>query len=104
MKIKLIVLLSLCLGSILYSQTDIPLSGVVVEMNSKYKTGSTKYLRNVQIQAMGSTPQLSNGDGEFTLVFTDKPLGNEARITASRKGYKVVKKQLQHIILRLCII
>ena len=96
MKTILSVLLSLYLGNILYSQTDIPLSGVVVEMNSKYKTGSTKYLRNVQIQAIGSTPQLSNGVGEFTLVFTDRPLDNKARITASIKGYKVVNaKEVQ---------
>lgn len=76
----------------LAAQQDTRLSGVVVEQNSKFKTGKVNYLSKAQVKAPGSAPQLSDATGKFTLIFADQPLGNLARIYAAKSGYEVVNK------------
>ncbi|HNI43553.1 MAG TPA: tetratricopeptide repeat protein, partial [Chitinophagales bacterium] len=91
------LLLSLCLVlsvQALYAQQDIQLPGVVVEQNSKYRTGKKVYLSNAEIKAAGATPQISDANGAFTLVFADRPYGDVTRIFATKNGYEVVNEEV----------
>lgn len=78
---------------IIYSQNDAILSGVVVEQNSKFNTGKLNYIPNTQIKSVGASPQISDVNGEFTLVFADKPIGKTVRIYASKNGFEVVNEK-----------
>ena len=84
----------------LQAQQDIQLSGVVVLQNSKFNTGKVVYLSKAQIKSIGATPRMSDTDGKFTLIFSDKEAGSETRIYAAKSGYEVVNEELlQHAIL-----
>src|SRR4051812_37178802 len=76
------------------AQQDIQLPGVVVEQNSKIKTGAVIYLQGASINAPQSTPQVSDANGKFTLIFGDMPAGNVARVNAVKDGYEVVNYKL----------
>jgi|GEM_PF-1326316 len=76
----------------LSAQQDLKLPGLVVEQNSKYRTGKVNYLSNVEIKSAGAIPQRSDAEGKFTLVFADRPGGDVARIFASKSGYEVVNE------------
>ncbi|MEP7144911.1 MAG: hypothetical protein ABI707_18645, partial [Ferruginibacter sp.] len=78
------------------AQNDISLSGVVVIQNSKYATGKTEYVVGASIRSIASTPTTSDSKGEFTLVFSDRPPGDVARIIVARQGYELVNtKELE---------
>ena len=77
---------------ILQAQEDIKLPGLVVEQNSKYRTGAIKYLANAEIKSAGSVPQRSDNNGKFTLVFADRPGGDVVRIFAAKSGYELVNE------------
>lgn len=90
MKDVLSLLLMACCLPTVYAQQDIALPGLVVEQNSKYRTGNYIYLSNAQIKATGAAPQRSDANGHFTLLFTDRPGGDVARIFADKEGYELV--------------
>ncbi|MBU2946601.1 tetratricopeptide repeat protein [Zobellia uliginosa] len=85
-----IILCLIFFTNFLFSQTDIHLPGVVVEQNSKFKTGKILYLPNVSIKASGAIPTLSDLEGSFDLLFTDKPLGNSTRLYVAKNGFEIV--------------
>jgi hypothetical protein len=92
-KMKKLLFPLLFISSWLNAQDDITLSGVVVLQNSKYNTGEVIYLKNVTvISRVGSQKisDLTDSDGDFDLVFSDKPYGNVARIYARKNAYEVV--------------
>jgi len=91
-KIDLLIAIFLCNTAI--AQQDVKLPGVVVELNSGFYTGEKVYLSNAEIKALGAAPQLSDAQGEFTLIFADKPIGNVARIYASKNGYEVFNQEV----------
>ena len=93
MKYTLISLFFALFVQVLCAQQDINLPGVVVEQNSKYRTGSTIYLPNAEIKSAGTAPQRSDVNGKFTLVFADRPGGDVARIFAAKSGYDVVNEE-----------
>jgi hypothetical protein len=98
-KMKKLLFPLLFISSWLNAQDDITLSGVVVLQNSKYNTGEVIYLKNVTvISRVGSQKisDLTDSDGDFDLVFSDKPYGNVARIYARKNAYEVVNyKELE---------
>ncbi|MBK9962731.1 MAG: hypothetical protein IPP06_15835 [Saprospiraceae bacterium] len=69
---------------LLVAQQDLTLPGLVVEQNSKYRTGSIIHLSNVEIKSVSAKPQRSDANGKFTLVFADRPGGDVARIHAAK--------------------
>jgi hypothetical protein len=83
----------LFLGQILHAQQDIKLPGIIVEQNSQYRTGSIKHLSNAEVKSAGAMPQRSDANGQFTLVFADRPGGDVARIFAAKSGYEVVNDE-----------
>jgi tetratricopeptide (TPR) repeat protein len=78
---------------IIHAQQDVKLTGTVVEQNSKFNTGKVNYLSNAQVKSPGASPQWSDVDGKFTLVFPDKPFGNVAAIYSSKSGYETVNSE-----------
>ena len=78
----------------LYAQQDISLPGVVVEQNSKYKTGTVHYLSKVSLRSIpSSTPTQSDEQGNFSLVFSDYRGGSSIRVFAQKSGYEVVNQK-----------
>lgn len=88
------LLIAMFLCNAIIAQQDVKLPGVVVELNSAFNTGKVIYLSNAEIKAAGAAPQLSDAQGEFTLIFADKPIGNVAKIYASKNGYEVVNHEV----------
>lgn len=81
-------------AGVLNAQQDISLSGLVVEQNSKYKTGNVRYLDNVSLRAIPScVPARSNAEGRFELVFSDYRGGSSVRVFALKHGYEVVNQK-----------
>ncbi|WP_340203645.1 tetratricopeptide repeat protein [Ascidiimonas sp. W6] len=76
------------------AQQDIKLPGLVVEQNSQYRTGAIKYLPNTEIKSAGAAPQRSDDNGQFTLVFADRPGGDVVRIFAAKSGYEIVNEEV----------
>ncbi|MAT53114.1 MAG: hypothetical protein CMN32_01440 [Saprospirales bacterium] len=72
------------------AQQDVRLPGVVVEQNSRTRTGSTKHIEGAFVLATGASPARSDASGKFTLVFADKPAGDLVRIQVKKPGYVVV--------------
>ncbi|MFM9947696.1 MAG: hypothetical protein ACKV1O_07135 [Saprospiraceae bacterium] len=78
----------------LFAQQDIALPGLVVEQNSKYKTGAIHHLDKVSIQSIPSCgPAISNSEGCFKLVFSDYRGGSSIKIFAQKAGYEVVNQK-----------
>jgi tetratricopeptide (TPR) repeat protein len=80
--------------SIADAQQDVKLPGVVVEQNSKIKTGAVIYLQGAGIKATKATPQSSDANGRFTLIFGDMPPGNVTHIDVVKDGYEVVNTKV----------
>ncbi len=76
------------------AQQDVKLPGVVVEQNSKLKSGQVVYVQGASINAIQATPQMSDARGRFTLVFADMPPGNVTQINVGRDGYEVVNSKV----------
>ncbi len=76
------------------AQQDVKLAGVVVEQNSKLKSGQVVYVQGASVKAVQATPQMSDAKGRFTLVFADMPPGNVAHIDVGRDGYEVVNSKV----------
>ena len=76
------------------AQQDVKLAGIIIEQNSKVKTGKVVYIQGASITAKQATPQTSDANGKFTLVFADMPPGNVARIDVDRNGYEVVNSKV----------
>ena len=76
------------------AQQDVELPGIVVEQNSKVKTGKVVYVQGASIKAPQATPQMSDANGKFKLIFADLPLGNVTRIDVDRNGYEVVNSKV----------
>ena len=76
------------------AQQDVKLAGIVIEQNSKVKTGKVVYVQGASIKAKQATPQMSDANGRFTLVFADMPLGNVTGIDVDRDGYEVVNSKV----------
>ncbi|MEM9936609.1 MAG: tetratricopeptide repeat protein, partial [Bacteroidota bacterium] len=85
-------LLVLPLGAL--GQQDVKLPGVVVERNSQFYSGKVNYISNVSIKSVGAKPRLSDQNGEFTLLFSNKPVGNVARVYASKSGFALVNEEV----------
>jgi len=95
--INLFIALLICFH--INAQEDIQLSGLVIEQNSKFNTGEVNYLSDVKIKSAGATPQLSDNQGSFALIFAAKPVGNITRVFTSKTGYKVVNNEvLRHAV------
>jgi len=90
-------LIILIIPYILFAQQDIPISGLVVEQNSKINSGIINLIANVSVTSPGATPTISSIKGNFTLVFNSKPIGNLATVYAEKNGYEVVNhKELEN--------
>jgi len=76
------------------AQQDVKLAGIVIEQNSKVNTGKVVYIQGAGITAKQATPQTSDANGRFTLVFADMPPGNVALINVERDGYEVVNSKV----------
>src|SRR5664279_2705893 len=76
------------------AQQDVKLPGVVVEQNSRLKSGQVVYVQGASIKAIQATPQMSDAKGRFTLIFADMPPGNVAQIDVGRDGYEVVNSKV----------
>lgn len=87
------LLIALLVSFHINAQEDITLSGLVVEQNSKFNTGKVNYLKNAEIKSVGATPRLSDVNGKFTLIFTDKPFGKTVRVYAEKNGYELVNRE-----------
>ena len=90
---KVLLLYAFLWGISLSAQQDIKLPGVVVQQNSQYQTGKVVYLSNAEVKSAGAAPQRSDANGQFTLVFADRPGGDVARIFAAKSGYEVVNEE-----------
>ncbi|MEO6730728.1 MAG: tetratricopeptide repeat protein [Ferruginibacter sp.] len=90
--ISCIALITYCLCAA--AQQDVELPGIIVEQNSKLKTGLVVYLQGASVKAAQSTPQLSDVNGKFRLVFADMPVGNVTRVEVSKNGYEVVNSKV----------
>lgn len=75
------------------AQQDVRLPGVVVEQNSRIKSGSTRYVEGAFVLATGATATRSDATGKFTLLFADKPAGDLVRIQVKKTGYVVVNQR-----------
>ena len=89
-----LILLFSAIACIADAQQDVKLPGVVVEQNSKIKTGAVIYLQGASIKATKATPQSSDAKGRFTLIFGDMPTGNVTRIDVVKDGYEVVNTKV----------
>lgn len=76
------------------AQQDVKLPGIVVEQNSKVQSGKVTYIQGASIKAMQASPQMSDANGRFTLVFADVPAGNITQIGVDRNGYEVVNAKV----------
>jgi len=94
MKNITVLLFTIFFCNCIQAQQDVKLPGLVVEQNSKFNTGEVVYLSNAQVKSYGAAPQLSDANGVFTLVFTDKPVGNVTRVYASKNGYELVNDEV----------
>lgn len=93
MKSTFLIFLFIFSVQVLSGQKDIPLPGLVVEQNSKYRTGHIIYIPNAEIKSKGAMPQRSDANGRFTLVFADRPGGDVVRISAAKSGYEIVNEE-----------
>lgn len=84
----------LAIGTVVQAQQDISLPGLVVEQNSKYKTGAVHYLSNVSLRSVPScAPTWSDAEGRFRLVFSDYRGGSSVQVFAQKHGYEVVNQK-----------
>lgn len=94
-KTRFLFLYLILFSGSLKAQQDISLSGVVLEQNSKHFTGKFKYISGVNIRS-GSASTVSDVQGKFHLIFSDRLLGKTVRITARKSGMKLVNaKELE---------
>ncbi len=77
----------------LCAQYDIKLPGVVVEQNSKYKTGTVHYLEKVSIQSIPTATAISGPDGHFELIYSDYRGGQNVKVFARKYEYEVVNQK-----------
>tara|TARA_R110002096_G_C14633264_1_gene725059 strand:+ start:776 stop:3262 length:2487 start_codon:yes stop_codon:yes gene_type:complete len=77
-----------------FGQSESKICGVVVELNSKFNTGETKYISNAQIISKGANPQLSDTKGQFIMIFPDKQVGSLVEIEVFKDEYLVVNEQV----------
>jgi hypothetical protein len=78
----------------LRAQQDLTLPGIVVEQNSKYKTGHVRYLDKVSLRSIPSSlPDISDAEGRFKLVFSDYRGGSSVRVFAQKSDYEVVNQK-----------
>nr|WP_299339848.1 tetratricopeptide repeat protein [Allomuricauda sp.] len=89
---KLFIFFTLSCFSAL-AQNDPKISGLVVEQNSQYHTGSLRFLSNTQIISNGAIPQRTDIKGEFTMFYPGKKNGQVASIYATKNGYKVINSK-----------
>ena len=76
------------------AQNDISLPGLVVIQNSKYTTGKVEYVPGANVRStVKSIPTTSDANGKFTLIFSDKPFGDIARILVSKEGMELVNEK-----------
>ncbi|MBK9962730.1 MAG: tetratricopeptide repeat protein [Saprospiraceae bacterium] len=93
MKKNFLTLFFLLSLDLLVAQQDLTLPGLVVEQNSKYRTGSIILLSNAEIKSASAKPQRSDANGKFTLLFADRPGGDVVRIFVDKSGYEVVNEE-----------
>jgi hypothetical protein len=93
MKYRIILLLVFCASNLLAQQSEI--KGVVSIHNSKFETGKTAYLPNVQIKETYGRGQevLSNNDGRFTFISIGVPLKETIVLNAQKQGWEVVNPE-----------
>lgn len=91
-KASLFFLYTLC-SFTLHAQQDITLPGIVVEQNSKYKTGQVNYLPLTSIRAIPQATDISDAEGRFKLVFSDYRGGKTIKVFAAKNGYEVVNQK-----------
>lgn len=91
-KASLLSLFTLC-SFILHAQQDITLPGIVVEQNSKYKTGKVNHLPLTSIRAIPQATDISDAEGRFKLVFSDYRGGKTIKVFATKNGYEVVNQK-----------
>ncbi len=98
MRLNSYLLYFLFLYNTITAQHDIALPGIVVEQNSKYKTGKVVFLPNVSIRSMPpSAPQRSDANGKFSLLFSDYRGGSAVKIYAAKEGFEVAnQKELEN--------
>ena len=77
---------------VLLAQNDIPLHGIAVELNSKYNTGTRRFVESVSIKAPKATPTQSDANGKFKVIFSDLPLGGEVHLQAEKAGMELVNE------------
>ncbi|PHN94726.1 hypothetical protein CSC80_05100 [Maribacter sp. 6B07] len=96
MKLTLLLILFTLTITRVHSQKDISIFGRVVVMNSKYETGNYEYIENSLIEidcpSGNCKSQLTDSDGRFHLIVSDRPLLTEFKLKVTKPGYFVVDK------------
>ncbi|MEM6631781.1 MAG: hypothetical protein AAF694_19050, partial [Bacteroidota bacterium] len=99
MKSKLLFL-SLLLRILTIAAQDIDLYGVATLHNSKYKTGKTEFVKNVELRADFASPTASDDRGIFRLLFRGIPSGTSVDVIAEKYGLEVVNdRDLKNVVL-----
>jgi len=89
----LVCLLTYCPVQQMAAQTNIPLSGVVSIQNSKRTTGTRQYVAFANVKASCcASPDVTDQEGRFGLVFADLPNGTRVRLTIAKPDWEVVNK------------
>ena len=83
----------------LYTQ-QITLDGQVSIHNSKYTTGNIQYVKDAYVQAPFATPDDTDVEGRFCLVFVGIESGVSVKVTVEKAGLEVVNSyDLEQVIL-----
>ena len=100
MNTKLLIIISCSLLSFSLEAQQINLMGQVSIHNSKYNTGTIKYVKNVQIIADFTSPAITDTEGKFELEFVGLSKGTSISISVEKEGLELVNDpDLQDIVL-----
>ncbi len=82
------------------SSQQIEIKGTISIHNSKYETGEIEYVQDAYIYAAFATPQVSDGEGKFTLSFVGIGKGSLVELAVQKSNLEVVnRKDLQQVVL-----
>ncbi|WP_324024371.1 hypothetical protein QSV08_14730 [Maribacter sp. BPC-D8] len=85
------------------SQEDTSIFGRVVVMNSKYESGNYEFIESSLIEidcpSGNCKSQLTDSDGKFHLIVSDKPLFSKVKLKVTKPGYSIVDESQLNLIL-----
>lgn len=90
MKLSYLILGLVLLGFISGKAQQIPLEGQVSIHNSKYKTDTTKFVKNAEVSAENTMPNNTDALGQFQLEFVGLENGKAVKLMVEKAGMEVV--------------